>query len=459
MKKILFALPAVLLALLISGCGKTPDEELAGKIPASANTLCFIDGNCVVQTQLYKDHRKDILKGLKDASLPEDLCRCRILFFGSTKEEWGGVLVQSAGGQVRKFYDRALAECKTEKKLKDLKESSKGGVRKVTAAVDGKKFLAVLYHDDLLLIAVEKTDPAFFEAKTVNPLFSEISLKRSLVSAAVKVELPQQGKSRETVDGLLQMVPALKKLQFITGNVPFSADKPEMDIRLVFPDDAAANEMLAAINLGLGVLTQSGDKDAVDLVNMFSRKVEKKSVRISFPISDLARKIDEMQKRSAAKADRASKRMNSVSNLKQIAVACKTFAIGHKGKFPDELTDLVKGECLTDPKVFISPFDSRRKASGDKVVRPSNTSYAYVGKGLSEKAAAGLPLAFEKPDVVVSSAGTCSVLYVGGRVLNRKVKGRTCEAIARELTAKSAQTDSKEVAVILANAAAADRAE
>ena len=122
---------------------------------------------------------------------------------------------------------------------------------------------------------------------------------------------------------------------------------------------------------------------------------------------------------------------------------------------PDELNDLVKGECLTDPKVFISPFDSRRKASGDKVIRPANTSYAYVGKGLSEKAYAGLPLAFEKPDVVVNNAGMCSVLYVGGRVLNLKVTGRTCKAIAEELTAKLAKTNAGEVAVILANAAAA----
>ena len=448
----------VLLTVFIAGCGKTPDQELTEKVPASANGLCLIDGNSIVLTKLYKDHRADILKELKEASLPEDILQCRMLIFGSTKEEWGGALMQSAGGQVRKIYDKLLAESKKDKSCKDLKETVEGGQHKITGVTDGKKVLAILYHDNLLLIAIGKDDPAFFRAKPVNPLLKEIALKETLVSAAVKVELPPAGQNKD-VDTAVQMVPSLKKLRSVAVSVPFSEDKPERDFRAVFQDDAAANEMLAAINLGLGVLTQSGDKDAVDLVNMFSRKVEKKSVRISFPISDLARKIDEMQKRSAAKADRASKRMNSVSNLKQIAVACKTFAIGHKGKFPDELTDLVKGECLTDPKVFISPFDSRRKASGDKVVRPSNTSYAYVGKGLSEKAAAGLPLAFEKPDVVVGNAGTCSVLYVGGRVLNRKVKGRTCEAIARELTAKSAQTDSKEVAVILANAAAADRAE
>ena len=315
MKKVLFVLAVILLAVFISGCGKNPDKELAGKIPASANSLCFIDGNYVVQTKLYKEHEKEILKGLKDASMPEDICRCRILLFGSTKEEWGGALVQSAGGQVRKFYDKVAAEARKDKDFKDLKESAGGGVRKITGAVSDRKVLALLYHDDLLLIAVNRSDPAFFKAKTVNPLFREIRLKDSIVSAAVKVELPQQGKSKEAVDGLLQMVPALKKLQFVTGNVPFSADKPEMDIRLVFPDDAAAHEMLAALNLGLGVLTQSGEKDAVDMVKMIGRKVENKAVCISLPLTELARKIDEVQKRSAAKADRAGKRMNSVSNM------------------------------------------------------------------------------------------------------------------------------------------------
>jgi len=402
---------------------------------------------------VYKEHRKEILKGLKDASLPEDLFLCRVLFFGSTKEEWGGALVQSSGGQVRKFFDKALAESRKEKNFKELKETAEGGVRKVTGSVEGKNFLAILYHDDLMLIALEKTDPAFFKASPVNPLIEKIRLEGTIVSAAVEVELPQQGKSKEALDGVLQMIPALKKLRFITANVPFSAANPEMDFRMIFQDEAAAHEMLAAVNMGLGFLMQSDDKDVTDMIKTIDRKVEKQAVRISFPLTEVAGGIDKAQKKSAAKADR----LRSVSNLKQIAVACKTFAIGHKGKFPDDLTDLVKGECLTDPRVFISPFDPRRKASKDNVIRPANTSYAYVGKGLSEKADPGLPLAFEKPDVAAKIAGNCNVLHVGGHVLTLKVKGRTCKAIAEELTAKLAKTHAREVAVILANAAALDQ--
>jgi len=295
MKRMLFALAAVLLAVFIAGCGKTPDQELTEKVPASANGLCLIDGNSIVLTKLYKDHQADILKELKEASLPEDIFQCRVLIFGSTKEEWGGALLQSAGGQVRKIYDKLLAESKKDKSCKDLKETTEGSQSKVTCTVEGKKVLAILYHDNLLLIAIGKDDPAFFSAKTVNPLVKEIALKETLVSAAIKVELPPAGRNKE-VDSAVQMVPSLKKLRSVALNVPFSADKPEMDFRAVFQDDAAANEMLAAVNMGLGLLTQSDDKDVAKTVGMINRKAEKNTVRISFPIAELVKEAEKKLK-------------------------------------------------------------------------------------------------------------------------------------------------------------------
>ena len=295
MKKQLFALAAILLAVFIAGCGKTPDEELTEKVPASANGLCLIDGNSIIKTKLYKDHQADILKELKQASLPEDLLQCRVLIFGSTKEEWGGALMQSAGGQVRKFYDKALAESKKDKSCKDLKETAAGGQRRVTCTVGEKKILAILYHDNLLLIAVNKTDPAFFRAKPLNPLLKEIALKETLVSAAAQIELPPEGQSK-VLDTAVQMRPSLKKLRSIAMNVPFSEDKPELEFRAIFKDDAAANEMLAAINMGLGLLTQSDDKDVAKTVGMIDRKAEKNIVRVSFPITELVQEAEKKLK-------------------------------------------------------------------------------------------------------------------------------------------------------------------
>ena len=455
MKKLLLALPAMLLAVFISGCSKTPDEELSEKIPATANSLCLIDGNSVVQTKLYKDHQKDIIKELKEASLPEDIFQCRILVFGSTKEEWGGALVQSQNGQVKKIFDHILAESRKDKDLQ-LKEVNEKGRIQITGKANGTPVLGILYHENLMLIAAVKTDPAFFYAKPVNPLFNEITLTNTLVSAAVKVQLPQQGKAKEAVDGALQMVPSLQKLQSIALNVPFAPDKqPEMDFRMVFQDDAAANEMLATVNMGMGFLTQSKDPEALKIAKLINRKAEKNAVVISFPIDELANTVEKSVKQSQMKG----RRINSASNLKQIGLGCKMYAVDNSDKFPNDLTDLVKGNYLVDAKVYVAPVDEGRKASKDKVIRQANTSYVYVGKGLTDNFRTDLPLAFEKPDVVAKHGGECNVVFVDGHVHSVKVKGKTCKAIAQELTRKLAKKQAKDVAVILANAAAADLAQ
>ncbi|MBO4647507.1 MAG: hypothetical protein J5806_05075 [Lentisphaeria bacterium] len=296
MKKLLFVLPAILLAVFIAGCSKSPDDELAEKIPATANSLCLIDGNALVQTKLYKDHQKEIQKELKEDSLSEDIFQCRALVFGSPKEEWGGMLLQSQQGQVKKIFDLLLSKAKEDKDLQ-LKETKEKDEIRITAMVDGKPVLAILYHENLLLVSVGKTDPALFKGESVNPLFKQITLKNTLVSAAVKVELPQQGELKEAVDTAVQMVPALKKLQFVSLNVPFEPGKQSVvDFRLVCQDDTAAGEMLAAVNMGLGFLTQTKDPDAIKLVNMINRKAEKNVVVISFPIEDVVKLIEESEK-------------------------------------------------------------------------------------------------------------------------------------------------------------------
>ena len=296
MKKFLFVLSAVVLAVFMAGCGKTPDDELTEKVPATADGLCFIDGVSLTKTQLYKEHQKDIQEGLKSASLKEEFLQCRILFFGSSKEEWGGVLVQSTGGQVRKFFDWAVAECKKENAISDLKETSEGTMRKVTGRVEETKVLVVLYHDDLLLLAADKTDPAFFNARSANPLIRKINLKSAVISAAAKVELPKQGKGKEAVDEALQMFPVLKKLQFVALTVPFSPDKLRMDFYMIFPDDASAGEMLAVVNMGAGMLAKFLGKEAEAVTQLIDRKTEKNALRISFAITELAKLAEDAAK-------------------------------------------------------------------------------------------------------------------------------------------------------------------
>ena len=322
MKKMLFALPVFALALFLAACSKTPDQELQSKVPASANGLCLFDGNNAVKTKLYIDNKEKFLKEVKKASLPEDIFQCRVLFFGSTKEEWGGFLIQSANSQVGKFFDYALADIKKDDKdkIKDIKETKVGKERHVTATVEGKKVIAILYHENLMLVGISKTDPAFFNAEQPNPMFKDIQLQNMLLSSAVKVVLPQQsGKSKESVDMVFQMLPALKKLEALSVNIPFSAEDPVMDIRLIFKDEQAAGEMLAAANMGIGFMTQAG-KEFADFAEKLTRKTEKNIFSLSFKLKDveeLSKKIEESKKkkeqqRAALKAKAQQKKDQSV---------------------------------------------------------------------------------------------------------------------------------------------------
>ena len=155
MKKMLLFLPAVLLALFISGCGKNPDAEIQSKIPDSANVLCLVDGNYVVQTRFYKENWESVFKKMKkDDGLSEEFFTSRVLFFASFKEESGGLVFQSKEGQAAKLFDRVLAKCKENSKFKDVKETANDGVRCINALLDGKPITVALFNENLLLAAV-----------------------------------------------------------------------------------------------------------------------------------------------------------------------------------------------------------------------------------------------------------------------------------------------------------------
>ena len=96
-----------------------------------------------------------------------------------------------------------------------------------------------------------------------------------------------------------QMLPALKKLEAFSLNIPFSADDPVMDIRLIFKDDQSAGEMLAAVNMGIGFMTQAG-KEFADFAQKLTRKTEKNICILSFKLKDveeLGKKIEANKKK------------------------------------------------------------------------------------------------------------------------------------------------------------------
>ena len=333
MKKMCFALPVIALALFLAACGKTPDQELQSKVPASANGLFLFDGTNATKTKMYAENKEKFLKDVKKASLPEDIFECRVLFFGSIKDEWGGFLIQSANKQVGKFFDYALADIKKDNNdtVKDLKEVKVGNERHVTATVNGNKVIAILYHENLLLVGINKTDPAFFNAEQPNPIFNDIQMKDMLLSSAVKVVIPDKpGKAKQSVDTVIQMLPALKKLDAIALNIPFSADDPVVDFRMIFKDDQAAGEMMAAANMGIGFAAQAGPEYA-EFVQKVTRKTEKNIFSVSFKIRDaeeLGKKIEankkkREQERAARQAALKAKaqQMNAQQAKKAVAPA------------------------------------------------------------------------------------------------------------------------------------------
>ena len=334
MKKLCFALPVLALALFLAACGKTPDQELKSKVPVSANGLFLFDGTNATRTKMYADNKEMFLKEVKKASLPEDIFQCRVLFFGSVKEEWGGFLIQSASKQVGKFFDYALADVKKDNKdvVKDLKEVKVGSERHVTATVNGRKVIAVLYHENLMLIGINKTDPVFFNAERPNPIFDDIQMKDMLLSSAIKVVIPDQpGKAKESVDAVTQMLPALKKLDAIALNIPFSADDPVLDFRMIFKDDQAAAEMMAAANMGIGFAAQAGPEYA-EFVQKVTRKTEKNIFSLSFKIKDaeaLGKKIEankkkrEQEKAARQAALKAKAQQGKVQQAKKAAAPAK----------------------------------------------------------------------------------------------------------------------------------------
>ncbi len=342
MKKMMLMLPTVLLAVFIAGCGKTPDQKLKEKVPDSTNSLCLFDGSLATQTNLYKNNKNDILKGLKESGLPENIFQCRILLFGSTKEQWGGALIQSAEKQARILYDKFMAECKKDKNtFTNFKEIRTDKENRATATVNGKNLVAILYDDDLMLIAFQKTDPAFFNAAKPNPVFQDIQMKNSILSAAIKVEIPQDGKGKDSADMAAQMVPALKKMTALSLNIPFSADDPVMEFRMILSDDSAAGEMLAAVNMGIGFAAQSS-KEFADFTQKMQRKTEKNVLFISFKLKDLetlGKQVQEANKKkeqlkAARRKQKAQKKALSAQKkaAKPAASAQKTFAPANKNQ-------------------------------------------------------------------------------------------------------------------------------
>ena len=447
----IIAISALAMSLFVSSYGQNPDDVLKSRIPEAAECLLFLNGDQVCRTAVYQEFRPGILGFLNEESLKEKYLSGRHLFYFNLKEGWGGAVLQYQQGQGAELFQWFNTNGKNF--LQNMKNGTVNNLPQITGQFQNGKqsFIAVtiiLFDKNLLLIAAGKTDLKLFQPMRYSQLSRHIRLD-TMLSAAIKFNDLREGVLKQEFAGIMQISPAMINLEQITINIPSRSSNMQVVLQGKFKNEHSAQEVQTAINMILAELS----KTTPELDKMIGRKAEKNSLIVSYPFTELENGL----RAGIMSAQIKAKRISSAANLKMIALACKMYSGDFNEKFPDDLNTLAKGDYSLEAKNFISPLDLVRKPTQDKVIRPQNTSYAYVAKGLTENDNPNLPVAFEKPDLI-GKDGYCAVTYVDGSVRPATVKGRTCKAIAEELTAKYAQSDAKAVALILQNAEAEDQA-
>lgn len=395
-------------AVLISGCGDS-DAEFKSKVPTEAKAVVYLDGAAVIRNKTVE---KELQKGLDEElavySLKKEDFAGRYLFFASPEEKWGGVVIQTKDGIAAKLFETMIRELK--KKNENFTESASGKQRRVS--ID--KGIVILYHANLMLVSVEKKQFDFYEVSGKNSLFGDIHFN-NMLSGAMRVTLPKN----PDVDMVTQMVPALKNLTTVALNAPVSDGPFKLELQLIFSDEKAPVEALAALNMGLGMFA----KQNAGLVKHIDRKTDGKSLLVSVDSAFFTEAAE-----AGRKAQARARESSSMANLKQIGLVCSMYAEDNAGNLSDSLGALIKKEYFMDGKVYIAYYDKTSVPSDGKTFTEKNTSYAYIGKGLNTgklNSFDTIPIAFEKPWLAESDR--IAVLYMDGHVGQVPASGiKTC---------------------------------
>ncbi len=157
-----------------------------------------------------------------------------------------------------------------------------------------------------------------------------------------------------------------------------------------------------------------------------------------------------------------ARRISSNSNLKQIGLAIRQYAIDYIDHFPnqpgaDGFRTLIEQGFLPDYILYISPMDQTTSKPKNGQFSESNTSYAYVGAGFKEgdfPEPGKIPLAFEKPWF---DKGYMNILYMDGHVQSfEKMKFKTCVDVV-EFCRKGNNPDAPYWQTLLSNARLIDK--
>jgi len=155
---------------------------------------------------------------------------------------------------------------------------------------------------------------------------------------------------------------------------------------------------------------------------------------------------------------RKARQISCMSNLKQIGLAMKMYAMDHKDKYPAGnnaigLNHLIKEDYLVDMRIYICPNAAKGKIPNiiTKKLNEKNCSYIYFGDFI-EGDGYNIPVAFDK---FSNNKGLINILYQDGHVQSMRHKFKNCKnliahlartnkykpAILKKLQAKAMQID------------------
>jgi prepilin-type processing-associated H-X9-DG protein len=124
-----------------------------------------------------------------------------------------------------------------------------------------------------------------------------------------------------------------------------------------------------------------------------------------------------------ANAREAANRVKCAGNMKQLYTAMVMYANNNNGAFPNKLEDVLTADPTLDRNAFICPDDdkappsaSNAQTAAHEIASGKNSSYLYVGEGLTTSASADTVLLYEPLGLHKKHNPGMNVLFADGHV-------------------------------------------